>query len=212
MWSAIKPSFRDSAPLSVRELNAIFDQSPIGLVYTDRELRVTRTNAALRRLLGQPDEALIGRRPAEIDDGVDGALVERIIAEQVLDRDVPVVEVPVEQIVAGERRVLSWSAYRIMDNGQVLGVLGAATDVTDRARAVMALRQANARLELLERAGSQVGTTLDIFRTSPSTCASRCCRATIRRAPAPARVPCGFAGLPCVTARPGPRFPARWAI
>jgi PAS domain S-box-containing protein len=166
MWSAIKPSFRDSAPLSVRELNAIFDQSPIGLVYTDRELRVTRTNAALRRLLGQPDEALIGRRPAEIDDGVDGALVERIIAEQVLDRDVPVVEVPVEQIVAGERRVLSWSAYRIMDNGQVLGVLGAATDVTDRARAVMALRQANARLELLERAGSQVGTTLDIFRTA----------------------------------------------
>ncbi len=150
----------------MRELNALFDQSPAGLVYTDRELRVTRTNAAFRRLVGLSDEALIGRRPAEIDHGADGALIERTLAEQVLDRDVPVVEVPVAQTLAGERRVLSWSAYRVTDNGQVLGVLGAVTDITDRVRAVAALRQANARLDLLERAGSQVGTTLDIHRTA----------------------------------------------
>jgi PAS domain S-box-containing protein len=150
----------------VREVNALFDQSPIGLVYTDRQLRVTRTNAAFRRLVGLPDEALIGRRPAEIDHGADGALIQRILAKQVLDRDIPVVERPMEQTVAGERRVLSWSAYRITDNGQVLGVLGALTDVTDRVRAVTALRQANARLELLERASSQIGTTLDVHRTA----------------------------------------------
>jgi PAS domain S-box-containing protein len=150
----------------MRELNALFDQSPAGLVYTDRELRVTRTNAAFRRLVGLSDEALIGRRPAEIDHGADGALIERTLAEQVLDRDVPVVEVPMAQTLAGERRVLSWSAYRVTDNGQVLGVLGTVTDITDRARAVAALRRANARLDLLERAGSQVGTTLDIHRTA----------------------------------------------
>jgi PAS domain S-box-containing protein len=166
MLNPIKASFPDSALLSTRELNALFDQSPAGLVYTDRELRVRRTNAAFRRLVGQPDEALIGRRPSEIDHGADGTLIERILAEQVLGRDVPVVEVPMPQTQAGERRFLSWSAYRITDNGQVLGVLGAVTDITDRVRSVTALRQANARLDLLERAGSQIGTTLDIHRTA----------------------------------------------
>ena len=148
------------------ELNAVFDQSPVGLVLIDRELRVIRTNAAFRRLVGQPDDALIGRRPTEVDHGVDGALVERILTGQVLDSGVPVVDVPLEQTVAGERRVLSWSAYRTTENGQVLGVLGSVTDVTDRAQVVTALRKANARLELLQRAGSEVGTTLDIHRTA----------------------------------------------
>jgi PAS domain S-box-containing protein len=150
----------------MRELNAGFDQSPIGLVLTDRELRVTRTNAAFRQLVGLPEEALIGRRPSEVDHGVDGALIERILTGQVLDSGVPVVDIPMEQTVAGERRVLSWSAYRTTDNGQVLGVLGSVMDVTDRAQVVSALRHANARLDLLQRAGSQVGTTLDIHRTA----------------------------------------------
>jgi PAS domain S-box-containing protein len=150
----------------MHELNALFDQSPIGLVVSDRELRVTRTNAAFRRLVGLPDEALIGRRPSEADHGVDGALIERILARQVIARGVPVVDVPMEQTLAGERRVLSWSAYRITDNGQVIGALGAVTDITDRVQAVRALQQANARLDLLQRAGSQVGTTLDLHRTA----------------------------------------------
>jgi PAS domain S-box-containing protein len=162
----MKSSFPDSALGSIRELNAVFDQSPVGLVLTGRNLRVTRTNAAFRRLVGLPEEALIGRLPSEIDHGLDGALIERILTGQVLDQGTPVVEMPLEQTVAGQRRVLSWSAYRATDNGQVLGVLGSVMDITDRVRAVTALRQANARLDLLQRAGSQVGTTLDIHRTA----------------------------------------------
>jgi hypothetical protein len=72
------------------------------MVFNDRELRTTRTDAAFRRLTGLPDKATIGRWPAET---------------------------------------------------------GLLTDVTDRV-------QANARLDLLERAGSQIGTTLDIHRTA----------------------------------------------
>jgi PAS domain S-box-containing protein len=162
----MKPSFPDSALGSIRELNALFDQSPVGLVFSDRELRVKRTNAVFRRLVGLPDEALIGRRPSEVDHGADGALIERTLAGQVLDEGIPVVDVPMEQTLAGERRVLSWSAYRATDNGQVLGVLASVMDITDRVHAVTALRQANARLDLLQRAGSQVGTTLDIDRTA----------------------------------------------
>jgi hypothetical protein len=54
----------------------------------------------------------------------------------------------------------------VTDNGRVLGAVGSLTDVTDRMEAVTALRQAYARLGLLERAASQIGTTLDIHRTA----------------------------------------------
>src|SRR5215472_13010571 len=153
------PSLPDSG-LSIRELDALFDQSPVALVFRDRELRARRTNAAFRQLTGLPDEALIGCTPTEAEvHGMHLGWAERTLAEQVIGRGVPVIDVPVERIVAGERRVLSWSAYRVTDNDQVLGVLGALTDITDRVRA-------DARLGLLERAGSQIGTTLDVRRTA----------------------------------------------
>jgi PAS domain S-box-containing protein len=156
----------DTPQRSIRELDAIFDQSPIALVFGDRELRARRTNAAFRRLVGLPDEAIIGRRPSEGESGVDTALAERTLTEQVISRGVPVIDMYLELTLAGQRRVLSWSAYRVTENGQVIGTLGSLTDVTGRVQAVTALRRANARLGLLERAASQIGTTLDIRRTA----------------------------------------------
>jgi PAS domain S-box-containing protein len=146
--------------LSIRELDALFDQSPIPMVFGDCELRARRTNAAFRRLVDLPDEAILGRRPSEGQAaGMDTALAERTLAEQVINRGVPVVDMHIEQTLAGKRRVLSWSAYRVTDDGQVLGAVGLLIDVTDRV-------QANARLDLLERASRQIGTTLDIRRTA----------------------------------------------
>jgi PAS domain S-box-containing protein len=164
MRRVIKPPLHDPGPAS--GLGVLFDQSPIAMVFSDRELRIRRTNAAFRRLAGLPDEALTGRRPTETDIGVDTARHERTLAGQVISRGVPVIDVDLELTVAGERRVFSWSAYRVTDHGQVLGALGSLIDITDRIQAVTALRQANARLDLLERAGSQIGTTLDIRRTA----------------------------------------------
>jgi len=158
-------SLSDSG-LSIRELGVLFDQLPVGLVFTDREVRTTHTNAAYRRLVGLPDEALIGRRPSEVAPGADVVLAERILSEEVIHRGVSVSNVPMEQTVAGERRVLSWSADRMMDNGEVVGAVVSVTDITGRVQADRALRRANARLDLLQRAGCQVGTTLDIFRTA----------------------------------------------
>src|SRR5258708_984603 len=165
----IRPSRPDPGPRPAGELGVLFDQSPIAMVFSDRDLRTRRTNAAFRRLAGLPDEALTGRRPSETDPGdriMDTALIEHALAEQVISRGVPVVDVHLESTMAGERRVFSWSAYRVTDNGQVLGVLGSLTDITGRVQAVTALRQAYARLDLLQRAGSQIGTTLDIRRTA----------------------------------------------
>jgi PAS domain S-box-containing protein len=156
-------SLSDSAFVPLRELDALFDQSSTAMAFLDRELRTRRTNAAFRRLAGLPDEAIIGRRFSEVDRGMDAALNERVLAEQVIGRGVPVVDGQLEQTLAGEHRVFSWSAHPVMENGQVLGVLCSSTDVTGRVQAVTALRQAHA---LLERAGHQIGTTLDIHRTA----------------------------------------------
>jgi PAS domain S-box-containing protein len=150
----------DSALVFLRELDALFDQSPTAIAFLDRELRHRRTNAALRQLVGLPDEAIIGRRPTEFDVGVDAALIERTLADQVIKKGVPVADGHVEPVLAGERRVLSWSAYPVMENGQVTGALCCFRDVTGQ---VPSLRQAHA---LLERAGQQIGTTLDLHRTA----------------------------------------------
>jgi PAS domain S-box-containing protein len=160
MERLIKLSFPGVTVGSSRELDALLDQSPIALVFTDRELRARRTNAAFRRLVGLPDEAIIGRRCTEIDLGMDAAWTERILARQVINRGVRVADVHLEQTLAGKRRVLSWSAYRVKENGQVLGALSCLMDITGQATS---LQQGHA---LLERAGHQIGTTLDVYRTA----------------------------------------------
>jgi PAS domain S-box-containing protein len=153
-------SLSDSALVPLRELDALFDQAPVAMVFRDRELRARRTNAAYRRLFGLPDEAIIGRRASEFDTGLDAALIERTLAEQVINKGVPVADGHLEPLLAGERRVFSWSAYPVTDNGQVLGAMCCFRDVAGQATP---LRQARA---LLERAGHQIGTTLDIHRTA----------------------------------------------
>jgi hypothetical protein len=40
----------DTPGLSVRELDALFDQSPVAMVFRNRELHIRRTNAAFRQL------------------------------------------------------------------------------------------------------------------------------------------------------------------
>jgi PAS domain S-box-containing protein len=150
-----------TAGLSVRELDVLFDQAPVAVVFMDRELRTRWTNAAFRRLTGLADEAVIGRRPSETDTAepfIDVDLIERSLAERVMNAGVPV-GMRLEQIVAGKRRIFDWSAYRVTDSGRVLGAVGALKDITGPV-------QANARLDLLERAGSEIGTTLDIRRTA----------------------------------------------
>src|SRR5258708_34471515 len=154
MRRVTRPSLHDPGPGPAGELGVLFDQSPIAMVFSDRELRTRRTNAAFRRLAGLPDEAILGRRPSETDPGdriMDTALIERVLAEQVISRGVPVVDVHLGSTVAGERRVFSWSAYRVTYDGQVLGVLGSLTDITGPVHAATALRQAYGRLDLLER-------------------------------------------------------------
>jgi PAS domain S-box-containing protein len=158
----------DTPELSPRELGALFSQSPIAMVFNDPELRARRTNAAFRELTGARDEAVIGRRPTETEqaDVVDTRLIERILADQVISKGVPVVNMLLERSLPGGHRIFAWTAYRVTDNGQVLGAVSFLADITRPVQAATALRQANSRLNLLQRAGSEIGTTLDVHRTA----------------------------------------------
>jgi PAS domain S-box-containing protein len=159
----------DTPELSIRELDALFEQSPVAMVFSDPELRTRRANAAFRQLTGIPQEAFIGHRPSQTEGAgrlIDTHLIERTLAEQVINEGVPVADMRLERPLPGGGRVFSWTAYRVTDNGRVLGAVSSLIDITGAVSADRERRQANARLDLLQRAGSEIGTTLDVYRTA----------------------------------------------
>jgi hypothetical protein len=54
----------------------------------------------------------------------------------------------------------------VTDNDQVLGAVSTFIDITSSRQAATGLRQANSRLDLLQRAGSEIGTSFDLRQTS----------------------------------------------
>jgi PAS domain S-box-containing protein len=154
-----------ASPRGMPDLGALVEQSPVASVYVDAELRCIRVNDEFCRFVRLPREAIIGRRVIEVPAaGFDMIMIDRVLAGQVL-AGAPLVDWPVEQTAGGVRRVYAWSAFRIVDHGRIVGALGWLVDVTERERAAAALEQARARLDLLARASSDIGTTLDILQT-----------------------------------------------
>ncbi|MFJ2016560.1 SpoIIE family protein phosphatase [Streptomyces nodosus] len=149
-------------------LRGLVTQSPVWLTIYDTELRVVWANAVVDREMGGPLTPYVGRTVDELfPQG-------RILTEhhpptlagtmlQVLEDGVPVIDlhylgrVP----VAPEyERVWSCSYYRLLDaRGEPIGVCEEAVDITERHRAEQ-------RLALLVRAGSTIGTSLDVVRTA----------------------------------------------
>jgi PAS domain S-box-containing protein len=147
------------------DLGALVEQSPVASVYVDAELRYIWVNDEFCRFVGIPREEILGRRVIDGPvGGLDREMVERVLTDQVL-AGVPLVDWTAEKTVGGVRRVYAWSAFRIVDQGRVVGALGWLVDVTERERAAAALELARARLDLLARASTQIGTTLDIRQT-----------------------------------------------
>lgn len=147
-------------------LRGLATQSPVGLAIYDTRLRVVWTNFALLQEMGNsqyagmgPDdmvthgEVLSSRYPATLEE----------IMRRVLATGEPVIELhyrgrpPVDP---DHDHVWSCSYYRLQDAGSsTLGVCEETVDITAR-------YLAQQRLDLLVRAGGQVGTTLDMARTA----------------------------------------------
>jgi PAS domain S-box-containing protein len=143
-------------------LEQMVTDSPVGIAIVDTDLRCVWSNAALERYGGGSARERLGRRLAEIQPGIDSAGIEAQM-RRVLESGRPVVGYEhVGQVRSAPHRETAhmMSFTRLDDDrGHPMGVYYTVVDITERYRA----RQ---RLALLDRAGEQIGRTLDIVRTA----------------------------------------------
>ncbi|MQY37188.1 hypothetical protein SRB17_51920 [Streptomyces sp. RB17] len=143
-------------------LEQMVTDSPIGIAIVDTDLRCVWSNAALERYGGGSPGERLGRRLAEIQPGLDSEGIEEQM-RQVLETGRPVVGYEhVGQVRSAPLRETAhmMSFTRLDDEqGHPMGVYYTVVDISDRHRA-------RRRLALLDRAGEQIGRTLDIVRTA----------------------------------------------
>ncbi|MER6068237.1 SpoIIE family protein phosphatase [Streptomyces sp. NPDC001817] len=143
-------------------LEQMVTDSPVGIAIVDTDLRCVWSNAALERYGGGSPQERLGRRLAEIQPGLDSEGIEAQM-RHVLETGRPVVGYEhvgkVRSAPRGETAHMMSFTRLDDDQGHPMGVYYTVVDITERYRA----RQ---RLALLDRAGEQIGRTLDIVRTA----------------------------------------------
>ncbi|NEE15487.1 PAS domain-containing protein, partial [Streptomyces sp. SID7499] len=149
-------------------LQGLATQSPVGLAIYDTDLRLSWSNTAYEREMGQPLAAFRGKRAEElygagsfVTPGYPHTLAG--VMRQVLDTGEPVLDLHfLGQPPSDPGRDHLWSCayYRLEDaHGHALGVCEDAFDITDRYRV-------QERLTLLVEAGRRIGTALDVATTA----------------------------------------------
>ncbi|MFH8689435.1 SpoIIE family protein phosphatase [Streptomyces anulatus] len=149
-------------------LQGLATQSPVGLAIYDTDLRLSWSNTAYEREMGQPLDAFRGKRAEElygagsfVTPGYPHTLAG--VMRQVLDTGEPVLDLHFRgQPPSDPGRDHLWSCayYRLEDaHGHALGVCEDAFDITDRYRV-------QERLTLLVEAGRRIGTALDVATTA----------------------------------------------
>ncbi|MGW2274942.1 SpoIIE family protein phosphatase [Streptomyces yangpuensis] len=150
-------------------LDALFETCPIGLVMLDEELRYVHLNQVLADMDGIPVREHLGRRMTDIMITTDGGEYERML-RAVAEKGHPLVGALVGLRTPGRPdrdQVRSVSFFPLSGAGDTLpGVGGLLVDVTDREQALLEATAARQRLDLLDRASAQVGTTLDLEVTA----------------------------------------------
>nr|WP_134006331.1 SpoIIE family protein phosphatase [Streptomyces sp. 846.5] len=143
----------------------MLDGTTAGVGVLDRELRYAYVNPTLARMNGVPPEEHLGRTIGEVVPGIDAR---EDVLWLVLGDGIPREVTSSGHTRAGsdrERRYWHGAYHRIEDDGQVLGIIGIVLEVTDAREQQHALEEARARLAMLDRAATVIGTTLDMDTT-----------------------------------------------
>ncbi|MGW0706719.1 SpoIIE family protein phosphatase [Streptomyces sp. NPDC002643] len=152
------PGWNMSRPV----LEGLTARAPIGIAIVDTELRFVWSNAALERFGGGRAYERVGLRLGEVQPGLDADRIEAQM-RKVLATGEPVLDYEhVGRVRAAPYREIahSMSFTRLEDEqGLPIGVYYTVMDVSERHRA-------RSRLALLDRAGEQIGRTLDVRRTA----------------------------------------------
>ncbi|NLU76294.1 SpoIIE family protein phosphatase [Streptomyces sp. HNM0575] len=150
-------------------MDAFVRKSPHGMGVLDADLRYVLVNDALAEFNGIPAREHIGRTVSEVVRPADRGEYEKHL-RRVLETGEPLHNVLISGRTQGHRdrdRVWSVTFFRLTyGDGRVLGLGGLIVDVTQRQTALLEASAVRQRLDLVNRAGSKVGTTLEMAETA----------------------------------------------
>ncbi|MFJ2765733.1 SpoIIE family protein phosphatase [Streptomyces prasinus] len=172
---AVKPQGRSALLVLLSELadspgwdmsRTVLEQmvsgSAVGFAIVDTDLRYVWSNSALEQFGGGPARRRLGLRFADVQPGLDPEPVEARM-RHVLETGESVTGF--EHVGRARSAPLRETAHMMSftrlddDRGRPMGVCYSVVDITDRHRA-------RRRLALLDRAGRNIGRTLDVMRTA----------------------------------------------
>ncbi len=136
---------------AIRE--AVMGVTPVGFAFFDRELRYAHVNPALAAMHGLPAERHLGRHVTEVMPDLGRLIAPRLQLALVSGAPVQDTLLQVETPAApGERRYWFGSYLRVCGaRGEVLGVIAALSELTERMRAEKSLQEHEGRLDVLTR-------------------------------------------------------------
>jgi diguanylate cyclase (GGDEF)-like protein/PAS domain S-box-containing protein len=129
------------------EIEQVYQYSPVGLVLMDMNYRFVRINERMAAINGQPVEAHIGRTLREVVPDLADSIME--LYRPVYERGEPVLNVELQGAVpTGSDTQRRWLAnffpFRAK-TGEVIGLLGAVVDISDRVQQECKLRESEER-------------------------------------------------------------------
>jgi PAS domain S-box-containing protein len=130
-------------------LQVVSDSTPDAIFVKDHEGRMIFANPAKLRLLGRQNDEVIGLRSADLyDDPADAELIDSE-DKSVMESGQPKVFEATMTFPYGERTLHSTKAPWRNAKGEVMGLVGISTDITERKRMEDALKAHETQLEAL---------------------------------------------------------------
>ena len=139
----------EALKLSESRSRAIMDTATDPIFIKDRESRLQMANPATFKVIGKPEDEVLGRSDQEFYD-------DPAIGSQIVENDRRIMEAGVGEEVEekvqtpeGVRTFLSSKVPYRDSSGKIIGIIGMAHDITDRKRAERELEETKARLEAI---------------------------------------------------------------
>ncbi|MGZ3420457.1 MAG: PAS domain S-box protein [Polyangiales bacterium] len=137
--------FSEALRESEERYRTLFEQAPFGVFLFDRSLRITECNAAFVKVLGAPYEKLVGLDLRRLKDQRVVPAIEKVMQEG----EPSSYEGPYETTISGWVIHVHLRCSPLRDaDGDVIGGMGVVEDVTERQRAIEAMRSSEQRLSL----------------------------------------------------------------